>query len=48
VSKIGGAVMAEKLRPENHLALIEIGGNDLLMGTSADQFKEGIDALFQK
>jgi len=42
------AVMAQKLRPENHLPLIEIGGNDLLMGTSADQFKVGLDALLSK
>lgn len=42
------SVMAEKLMAEDRLVLIEIGGNDLLMGASANQFSEDLDALLSK
>src|ERR1700691_5950849 len=32
----------------DHLVLIEIGGNDLLMGVSSDEYGEALDALLSK
>ena len=41
-------VMAEHITPENHLVLVEIGGNDLLSGTPADDFERNLDLLLSK
>ena len=40
--------MAEKLTPEDRIVLIEIGGNDLLMGVPSDEFGEALEALLSK
>jgi len=40
--------MARQLTPDDHLVLIEIGGNDLLMGVSSEEFKQHLDALLSK
>jgi acyl-CoA thioesterase I len=43
-----GLTMAEKLTPEDHVVLIEIGGNDLLEGVSSEEFGKALDALLSK
>jgi acyl-CoA thioesterase I len=43
-----GLTMAEKLTPEDHVVLIEIGGNDLLEGVPSDEFGRALDALLSK
>lgn len=43
-----GVTMAEKLTPEDHVVLIEIGGNDLLEGVPSDEFGRALDALLSK
>ena len=43
-----GLTMAEKLTPEDRVVLIEIGGNDLLMGVSSDEFGRALEALLSK
>jgi lysophospholipase L1-like esterase len=43
-----GLTMAEKLRPEDHVVLIEIGGNDLLEGVPSEEFGKALDALLSK
>jgi len=43
-----GLTMAKKLTPEDHLVLIEIGGNDLLEGVPAEEFGKALDALLSK
>jgi acyl-CoA thioesterase-1 len=40
--------MAEKLTPEDRVVLIEIGGNDLLMGVPPAAFGLALDALLSK
>jgi lysophospholipase L1-like esterase len=45
---IEGRVMAEKITPEDHIVLIEIGGNDLLTGTPSSEFGRALDALLSK
>jgi len=40
--------MARSLTEGDHLVLIEIGGNDLLMGVSSDEYGEALDALLSK
>jgi acyl-CoA thioesterase I len=40
--------MAQTLTPEDHVVVIEIGGNDLLMGVSSDEFDQHLDALLSK
>jgi lysophospholipase L1-like esterase len=40
-----GLLMARGLTQGDHLVLIEIGGNDLLMGVSSDEYGKGLDAL---
>jgi lysophospholipase L1-like esterase len=37
--------MAPQVKPQDTLILIEIGGNDLLSGTSAAEFGQGLDSL---
>ncbi len=37
--------MARSLTEGDHLVLIEIGGNDLLMGVSSDEYGKALDAL---
>jgi acyl-CoA thioesterase-1 len=43
-----GLTMAEKLTPEDHVVLIEIGGNDLLEGVPSEEFRKALDALRSK
>jgi lysophospholipase L1-like esterase len=43
-----GLRMAEKLTPEDHVVLIEIGGNDLLEGVPSEEFSKALDALLSK
>jgi lysophospholipase L1-like esterase len=40
--------MAERLTPEDHVVLIEIGGNDLLEGVPSEEFGKALDALLSK
>ncbi len=40
--------MAQELTPDDHVVLIEIGGNDLLMGVSSEEFEQYLDALLSK
>jgi acyl-CoA thioesterase-1 len=40
--------LADEITPEEDLVLLEIGGNDLLGGTSAARFEEGLDRLLAK
>jgi len=43
-----GLLMAKDLTEGDHLVLIEIGGNDLLMGMSSDEYHDALDALLSK
>jgi acyl-CoA thioesterase-1 len=43
-----GLTMAAKLTPNDRLVLIQIGGNDLLMGVPSSEFGQGLDALVSK
>jgi len=43
-----GLTMAEKLTPEDHVVLIEIGGNDLLEGVPSAEFGKALDTLLLK
>ena len=43
-----GLLMASGLTDGDHLVLIEIGGNDLLMGVSSDEYGKALDALLSK
>jgi acyl-CoA thioesterase-1 len=43
-----GLMMAEKLTPDDGVVLIEIGGNDLLMGVPSGEFGQALDALLSK
>jgi acyl-CoA thioesterase-1 len=43
-----GLLIAEKLTPDDRVILIELGGNDLLMGVSSDEYGKSLDALLSK
>jgi lysophospholipase L1-like esterase len=43
-----GLLMAADLKESDHLVVIEIGGNDLLMGVSSDEYGKALDALLAK
>lgn len=43
-----GLLIARGLTNDDHLVLIEIGGNDLLMGVSSDEYGKSLDALLSK
>jgi acyl-CoA thioesterase-1 len=43
-----GLLMAKGLTEGDHLVLIEIGGNDLLMGVSSNEYGKALDALLSK
>jgi lysophospholipase L1-like esterase len=43
-----GLLMASGLTDGDHLVLIEIGGNDLLMGVSSDEYGKALNALLSK
>lgn len=45
---IEGVRMATDLTDSDRLVLIEIGGNDLLMGTSSDEYGSALDALLSR
>ena len=40
--------MASQVTPEDHLVLLEIGGNDLLAGVPSREFASGLEALLTK
>jgi acyl-CoA thioesterase I len=40
--------MAENLTPEDRVVIIEIGGNDLLMGVPSEEFGKNLEALLSK
>jgi acyl-CoA thioesterase I len=43
-----GCTMAEKVSPEDHLVLVEIGGNDLISGTSSVEFERSLKLLLER
>ena len=43
-----GLAMAKFVVPEDHLVLIELGGNDLISGERSDDFERSLDALLAK
>jgi acyl-CoA thioesterase-1 len=43
-----GLPIADKLTSEDHVVLIEIGGNDLLEGVPSEEFGKGLDALLSR
>jgi acyl-CoA thioesterase I len=43
-----GLTMADKLTPNDSVALIEIGGNDLLLGVPSDEFGNALETLLAK
>ncbi len=43
-----GLLIARGLTNDDHLIVIEIGGNDLLMGVSSDEYGKNLDALLSK
>jgi lysophospholipase L1-like esterase len=43
-----GPLMASDLNEDDHLVLIEIGGNDLLTGVSSDEYGKALNALLSK
>jgi len=43
-----GLVMARDLTQSDNLVLLEIGGNDLLMGVSSEEYGKALDALLSK
>jgi len=43
-----GLLMASSLTQDDHLVLIEIGGNDLLTGVSSDEYGNALNALLSK
>ena len=43
-----GLLMAKGWRQSDCLVLIEIGGNDLLMGVSSSEYGRALDALLSK
>jgi lysophospholipase L1-like esterase len=43
-----GFAMADGVTAEDHLILIELGGNDLIAGKPADVFARGLEALLAK
>jgi lysophospholipase L1-like esterase len=43
-----GVLIAKGLKDGDHLVLIEIGGNDLLMGVSSDEYGTALEALLSK
>ena len=43
-----GLLIARGLTSDDHLVLIEIGGNDLLMGVSSDEYGKSLDALLSR
>jgi lysophospholipase L1-like esterase len=43
-----GVAMAEKITAEDHLVLIELGGNDLIAGAPSDGFARGLEQVFAK
>jgi acyl-CoA thioesterase-1 len=39
-----GRDMAREVKPEDHVVLVELGGNDLLSGNTSQQFSDGLNA----
>jgi lysophospholipase L1-like esterase len=44
----GAIQTAAKVAPDNSLVLIEVGGNDLLSGTSSEQFSRSLETLIRR
>jgi hypothetical protein len=40
-----GALALKSITPEDHLVLIEIGGNDLLISVPSDELERALDGL---
>jgi acyl-CoA thioesterase I len=45
---VEGQVMAQSITAQDHLVLIEIGGNDLLTGVSSNEFGQALNTLLAK
>jgi acyl-CoA thioesterase I len=45
---IDGETMAREVTPEDRVVIIEIGGNDLLLGTPSKEFAQGLDATLSE
>lgn len=45
---IDGCAMAEKVSPEDRVVLVEIGGNDLIAGTSSVEFERNLNLLLER
>lgn len=43
-----GLMMARSLKSDDHLVLVELGGNDLLMGVPSDEYGKSLDTLLSK
>ncbi|MGO9084482.1 MAG: GDSL-type esterase/lipase family protein [Candidatus Sulfotelmatobacter sp.] len=43
-----GLAMADRVYPEDHLILIELGGNDLIAGEPSDTFARALDGVLAK
>jgi acyl-CoA thioesterase I len=43
-----GKAMARKVKPADHIILIELGGNDLLAGISSNVFADNLEALLSQ
>jgi lysophospholipase L1-like esterase len=45
---IDAEAMASQVKPEDRVVIVEIGGNDLLLGTPSKEFAQGLDATLSK
>jgi acyl-CoA thioesterase I len=43
-----GMAMASQVKPEDRVVIVEIGGNDLLLGTPSKEFAQGLDATLSE
>jgi acyl-CoA thioesterase I len=43
-----GEAMASQIKPEDRIVIVEIGGNDLLLGTPSKEFAQSLDATLSK
>ena len=45
---LDGEAMASQVKPEDRVVMVEIGGNDLLLGTPYREFAQGLDATLSE
>jgi lysophospholipase L1-like esterase len=45
---IDGEAMASQVKPEDRVVIVEIGGNDLLLGTPSKEFAQGLEATLSR